>query len=817
MKNKFTSIFKLLSLAFFLCSGVSLFAQPANDLCGGAIEIGIAVDEASCVWVDATTVGTTSASAIAATTPTVCSGSWFEDDVWFSVTTGATVPVTGLVVRTEFGSVAGDVPAVGMAFYNSCDAGAASITCFSSAVPEQNSFEIAPNCLAPNTSYLVRVWSGVSPADNTGTFRICAFENPNPVPVELNTVFWEEDFSNGMNGFTSTSQTDPEDVWEWSADGTFAGLFGDPIYSINGPFSACSPSVGIAAAFYQTNMTGNGDSVIANVPAANYEEYVSELISPDIDLSAVSTPVSVQFDQAYRRLNVSAAGGPIASVSYSVDGGANWTDPVEVNADMEANDPLRDNIVKVPLPGAEGNANVRVRFIWQGDFYVWVLDRIQIVEADRNEIVALRSSAGNSYGTPASQIYPVSFLMDIGNNGVSTATGVTATATIEDLSTNATVFSETVNIPNINPFAFADDTDVAFDNIWPSSYTPPSVPGAYRGAFTIDSDSLDQNLTNNDLDFEFTITDTVFRKDSFDPVPGSTANLPGILPADPDWTYGAGYFVPNGDGFYASSVTFAISNTDDPLFIGSNIHVILYKWEDINDDGIAQAEERGFGNPILGGEILGDFTYTIDGTEIFEDQDITVVLDNFSSAGDILLEDNAQYIVAVEMFSPAGNLTPVSIVADDEVNYLNSWFVNDSLASIAPGQFFPQWGAFFSNETGFDAELTNDFGFSPHIHLNVNEVITINTKDQLDEANQIQVYPNPANEIVTVDMSLVNTFEKVNVRITDVSGKVLQDVHYQNVLNEQFTYNLNNYAPGTYFIQVNTEEGNRTTRFVVVK
>ena len=69
--------------------------------------------------------------------------------------------------------------------------------------------------------------------------------------------------------------------------------------------------------------------------------------------------------------------------------------------------------------------------------------------------------------------------MDIGNNGISTATGVTATATIEDLATNTIVFDETINIPDINPFAFSDDSDVSFDNIWPSSYTPPSQPGLY--------------------------------------------------------------------------------------------------------------------------------------------------------------------------------------------------------------------------------------------------------------------------------------------------------------------------------------------------
>ena len=129
--------------------------------------------------------------------------------------------------------------------------------------------------------------------------------------------------------------------------------------------------------------------------------------------------------------------------------------------------------------------------------------------------------------------------------------------------------------------------------------------------------------------------------------------------------------------------------------------------------------------------------------------------------------------------------------------------------------YVPQWGAFFADATGFDQQLDPDFGFSPHIHLNIN--MTTSTKDVLSEDNKIEIFPNPSSDLITLNLDFVETFEKINVEITDVTGKTLLQTDYQNVLNEQFQFNVNNYPAGTYFLHVRTEEGNRALRFVVAK
>jgi len=815
MKNNFTT---LLTFIIFLFSSWSLMAQPANDKCENATSIMLFADAGSATWTDGDTRMTEDATMVTGT-PSVCSGTWYTDDVWYTLDIGANVPSTGIVIETEMGSQADDFMEVGMAVYNSCDASEIAIQCFSNE-PGRRTITVQPSCLSPNSSLTVRVWSAGSATDNSGTFRIRTYNNPEPIPVETNTVYFTEDFNSGMNGWTSSTIIGDSlvDVWLWKENGIFENHFGTLTYAVNNPFSACTPSVGFASGFYQYNGGAvNTDSLFA-VPNTQYSEHEAELISPDIDLSAVANGVSLKFDQVFHRLNANGAtpGGPLSFVSYSIDGGSNWSDPQPINADLVANDAPRDNVVKVPLPGAEGNSNVKVKFIWGGDFYAWVIDRVEIIESDRYEVAALRSSAGNNYGTPMTQLYPVSFLMDVGNDGIATATGVTGNVQILDLDNgNAVVFDEDKNIPDIPPFNINDDSDVAFDNIWAGSYLPPSVPGRYQGVFTVEADSVDANPDNNRLDFEFTVTDSVFRKDLREPL--ADANLSGILPADPDWTYGAGYYTPNGDGYRCAGITFAISSTDDPQFVGSNISIVLYKWEDVNGDGDAQPEERGFGANPLGGEILGSFLYNIDGSEVNDNIDITVELDpEDGDVSQILLEDGAQYIVAVEMNSPSGVADPVSIVADDEINYLNSWFVNDSLANIDPANYAPQWGAFFSNETGFDATLESDFGFSPRIHMLIAPEIIDNVTD-LDKANILEVYPNPATDNLTLDVDLVNSFDNVEVKIVDATGKTMLVSNYQNLWKENLTFDVSNYPSGNYFIHVTTNEGNRALRFAVVK
>ncbi|RLD20062.1 MAG: hypothetical protein DRI69_07080, partial [Bacteroidetes bacterium] len=241
--------------AILVFTSGTLFAQPENDNCGGALTVELAVDEASAVQIDGDTRGATGDLGV----PSVCSGSWFMDDVWYAITMPVDIPASGIVIKTYFGEETTDLPAVGMAFYPSCDSSAAAWACFSSAVPEENTLELGSFCLIPGDTYYVRVWSGVSPNDNEGTFRIAAFGAEAPKP---DIVLWEEQFEDGLDGWTTFGtcfdvDSNANATWKYLPEGFLdKGNFINDGFRIASP-TWCNGAVGVDSDFDDNNGTGD--------------------------------------------------------------------------------------------------------------------------------------------------------------------------------------------------------------------------------------------------------------------------------------------------------------------------------------------------------------------------------------------------------------------------------------------------------------------------------------------------------------------------------------------------------------------------------
>src|SRR5688572_26839126 len=175
------------------------WAQPANDDCLNAFTVPYGDDEASAVLVTGDTRGATASG----TPTTVCSGTWYTDDIWFTFTTPDELPDNGIVVRVYFNNsvTPTDVPAIGMALYESCDSTETALGCFSSDLPEDNDLILPGACLQAGDTYFVRVWSTGADALTEGTFRIGVFTNTKADA----SLFWET-FAGGIeaNGWSTT-------------------------------------------------------------------------------------------------------------------------------------------------------------------------------------------------------------------------------------------------------------------------------------------------------------------------------------------------------------------------------------------------------------------------------------------------------------------------------------------------------------------------------------------------------------------------------------------------------------------------------------
>ena len=77
-----------------------------------------------------------------------------------------------------------------------------------------------------------------------------------------------------------------------------------------------------------------------------------------------------------------------------------------------------------------------------------------------------------------------------------------------------------------------------------------------------------------------------------------------------------------------------------------------------------------------------------------------------------------------------------------------------------------------------------------------------------EEISGLNIYPNPSNGIVNIDLSGNGDF---NVQVNDILGKV---VSQQNI-NSSTILNLEDLNKGVYFITVSNDEATKTTKVII--
>lgn len=110
------------------------------------------------------------------------------------------------------------------------------------------------------------------------------------------------------------------------------------------------------------------------------------------------------------------------------------------------------------------------------------------------------------------------------------------------------------------------------------------------------------------------------------------------------------------------------------------------------------------------------------------------------------------------------------------------------------------------NEVINSADIYFDYNF-PIFTNDEQTVFEDLSKNDFTKEGSIQVYPNPANDVINVKANTVINL----VQLYDVQGRILT-----TKLNHENTavLNLSNYPSGVYFIQVSTENGVKTEKVI---
>ena len=826
---KTSSIQKLHSLIIIMCASVLTFAQPANDDCSTPTLLVVGADAASCTPVAGDTRGTVDATTVAG--PEVCSASWYTDDVWFSFETGATPPQFGVTVEVRLdANNATELMEQGMAIYLDCETTSEPIDCFSD-VAGRRTITFPPQCLDPNSSYLIRLWSAPEPIINAGTFSICAYEAQEITPVDTDVVIYEETFDNGLGAWTSEAETENSDLmgnilpdnWIWSGTGCIPGTFGGS-ECLTQLEVACI-NVGVAAMPAGWIQSGYGYTGGLYVPP--FHDIRSYLVSPSIDLSNNSC-VNLSWDEAHRGLNGNGARsqtGPI--VEYSIDGGKTWSNPsTAINSpDVSSNyggqyvtnGPASNDLRRqIPLNGAEGNSDVRIRFGFEGDFYFWIIDNIRVIEGTVADITAQANFFARAPINPMSihQVSGYDFLIDIVNLACADQTNVNVNVT--------GVNSAGAEVHNVD-LAYGDiKSDSLAQNVpFAKPFTPSTDVDTYTFTYTASSD-LDEDLSNNQRSFTAEVVDEMmFRKEDGTATGAIGPNTDAFfVEGEPfNWEMGNIFYAPNatslsGESLEFTTVSFQLDNPE--IFVDERLNVRLYKIRDLDFDGIISKDDA---TEI---SLVGNAEYTVTGTE-----NSLITVDLFPFGGGLDIEPQTHYMAAIESnLGPSSQATlngiAMNFASNDSYDYSAAIFnarqnANGDLTRIRYAHAFAitSEGYFRITPSTTGDLTTGNFpeNATPLIRLGFDIKID-NSTIQVNNDIDINIAPNPASTYITVDLSIEEATD-MEVSIVNLTGQIIMTKSFSDVTELRENFDVSRLADGIYMIHIDTRNGIQTEKFVV--
>ncbi len=509
-----------------------------------------------------------------------------------------------------------------------------------------------------------------------------------------------------------------------------------------------------ANGFFQFNSDANGENA-----------HDITLTGPAIDCSGQSI-VLASFQNQYAFFT--QGGGSAVSLGVSTDGTNFNYYPVLENVEQnDLSDAVQTAVVDITADAA-GQATVYLQFKWVGNYeYAWKIDDIALSAEDPtppHELVVDGSQFAPNYLQPSSQLDTIGFQLFVDNMGSMPQTGVNATGEI--LINGASVFSTSAGLDEI--LLEANDTLIEM----PERYIIEG-DGVHTIRYTVTQDSTDINASNNITSREFEVAPGLFSKDDGQIVsatqPGSVADV---------WEIGNYYYVLNG-GFTATEIFFSVASNDN-AHQGQTVTIKLYQITEDSDPSDFTDDDVS----LVG---IGQYEFTNEANF-----DVVSVVPESLLTGEegVVLEADTEYFVMIaytaDMFAPYSAIPyyfQVGTVIND-----GDWFLG-----------------------GFGVDNT----VLARMAISADGVAIEET--QLSDDNKIEVYPNPATEMLTLDIDLTTNAFQSTIRIVDAAGKMTYKNVLENIQTEKLDIDVSQYPAGAYMLHFTTENGVKTKRFVVAK
>jgi hypothetical protein len=258
-------------------------------------------------------------------------------------------------------------------------------------------------------------------------------------------------------------------------------------------------------------------------------------------------------------------------------------------------------------------------------------------------------------------------------------------------------------------------------------------------------------------------------------------------------------------------------------FTAAPITVRVYEFRDLDGDGTLNTSATTNELSLVG---IGLDTVPLTAGQYRARTVAVIDLNTFST---LYLKDTSVYFVTLDQRNAQGLAVGTAYrcawYGADELNYsINAAILADMKPRHpAPARIAQANSTTFVSATndwnwiGFGADLTPSIRLVLGGNLNPFDTTIVNpvaTGDFEDINAEMDIYPNPAEDILNLKLAFDNEIASATYIFTNINGQVLDVVNRKNLKEEIYSYDISRLPAGVYFVTVKTDKGLRTQRFI---
>jgi len=607
---------------------------------------------------------------------------------------------------------------------------------------------------------------------------------------------WSENFGSnpnsrgwmnyGFRGINTGNTPDTNGVWEYRGTSTLpaSGTGSRGAYAA-GTTAIQSPTrVNGFMIFDSDWLDNNGSPTGTGVLGSPHR---GMLISPAIDLSSHDF-VNLSFYQYYRRF-----GGPGGSQSatatyllFSVDNGTTWSDTLALNSSIAVNSSTSSStMTRINVsPYIGGQDSVKIAFLFNGDYYFWMVDDIAIEQAPRVDMAITNTAflpdtaAGRSieYGmVPNANKTPLIFQARVANIGSTVRNNVQLLVSVIDTTVPGTpLFTGTSAIlPSLDPFT---DTLMSIS----TSYTPNLLKFTrVNYSLTFDSTTMD-STANNTASRQFELTDTMLALNVSFPATQLTFGTRNFVGNPPVYDIKIANISQLVSTDTVTSATARLVNTGTST---SQAGGLLYFTLETGD--ATTGLPGGSASVVLETDL-----YTLTASDISRGRVTVPFPATLGGSPQERIVAPGEYWLVAHLFSNNGS-NHISLIDDQTVTM--PWFATVLFRST-------DW---FNN------------GNAARMSLNFGRVAT-GTQVVPQEMLAAVAYPNPGSDILNIKVNAARDLGKTRLVMTDLTGRVVLEERLNWIgQGGRHLLDIANLPNGTYSLEIQTEAGLARQRIMI--